>query len=278
MNIGWKMKSAIFREIDRFSLHGLLYLLQKHVTGRAKVSIRSISENWQTHAANLAPLGRGRIVEFGAGKSLSQNIYLSKQVGSQVLVDIFPMLDMDLFNEAARQISLLDPEIPYRPCSTPQDIEKAYGIAYRAPVDMSRSGFADDSFDGCISTNTLEHIPREAILAIFTELRRVIRPGGLISAIIDYSDHYSHTDRSLHPLNYLTFTEAGFRRHNHAVHYQNRLRHFDYLDIFRSLNYEILEQVPSDFASIPEGISDEFDRNEPSLAALRGMFLLRVAK
>jgi SAM-dependent methyltransferase len=144
-----------------------------------------------------------------------------------------------------------------------------------APLDLRASSFTDGAFDACISTNTLEHIPGSDIVKIFTELRRVVRHDGLLSAVIDYSDHYAHTDARIGPLNYLQYSSAEFAKYNHSVHYQNRLRHYDYLRIFKELGYAIVEDQALDCATPPRRIAAEFDSSHPTLCATRGIFLLR---
>ena len=275
MNINWQLKSSVFRVIDAFSLYKILYLLQKYVTGRSAVTITAVNPNWVTHAANLASIDRPSVLEFGAGKSLAQNIYLSHIASHQTVVDLFDMIDISQFDDAARQISAIS-DLPYRPVETLTDIEANYAIQYRAPYDVNRTDFADDAFDACISTNTLEHIPEDSIITILQELKRVIRPGGLISAVIDYSDHYAHTDRNISYLNFLTFSASEFARHNHRVHFQNRLRHADFERIFNDLGFEIRRNEALSPVDLPAFISIQFDATNPTITATKGIFLLAV--
>jgi SAM-dependent methyltransferase len=279
MNINWKVKSFAFHKIDTFSLHRTLYFLQRNVTRRSRTCLMAGYKSWLVHQDHLAvTLEHPNIFEFGAGKSLSQNIFLSPYCESQTVVDLFPMLNIDLVNDAVSEISTHFPEIAYHPIANISDIERYYGIHYMSPFDAARTPFDEDTFDACISTDTLEHIPENDIVAIFKELRRIVRPGGLISAVIDYSDHYSHTDRRVGPLNYLRYSTAEFKKYNHTVHYQNRLRHYDYARIFDALGYHCLKNEAADTVPLPGEIADEFRSSDPSLCALRGVFLLENAK
>jgi len=279
MNISWKVKSFAFHKIDTFSLHKTLYFLQRNVTRRSRTGLMAGHKSWLVHQNHLAAtLEHPNIFEFGAGKSLSQNIFLSRYCESQTVVDLFPMLNIDLVNDAVSQISTHFPAIAYHAIANISDIERYYGIRYMSPFDAARTPFDKDTFDGCISTDTLEHIPEDDIVAIFKELRRIVRPGGLISAVIDYSDHYSHTDKHLGPLNYLRYSTDEFKKYNHTVHYQNRLRHYDYARIFEALGYHCLVSEAADSVPPPSEIAHEFCRSDPSLCALRGVFLLENAK
>ncbi len=278
MNINWRLKSMAFHWIDVFSLYRLLSFLQKHVTRRSNVHISEIAGEWSTHQINLAILKKPIVLEFGAGRHLAQNIYLSQFFGLQTVVDLFAMLDLDQVNEAALQFSQLCSNIEFKRMADIADIERNYGVRYLAPLDVRSAPFQDNSFDACISTYTLEHIPEEDIITIFKELRRVISPQGLISAVIDYSDHYSHTDREIGDLNYLQYSAEEFRRFNHKVHYQNRLRHYSYCNIFDALKFKVLRSDAYDFAQPPAKLSPEFERENPTLCATRGIFLLQVEK
>lgn len=274
MNIPWKLKSAIFRAIDRFGATGLLYWLQSNVTRRSRVQIGDGSPNWQTHREQLATLDRPSVFEFGAGKSLQQNLYLSSYFGPQTVVDLFPMIDLRLADSAARQISTLRDGRPYQPIARLYDLQ-CYGIEYHAPCDAGNTGYALGSFDACISTNTLEHIPALDIERILAELRRILRRAGLISAVIDYSDHYAHTDASIGRLNFLQFSDKEFEKHNHGVHYQNRLRHDDYLALFRGAGFGVLRAQPMHHLPPPPTVAPRFDTANPNTFATVGIFLLR---
>jgi SAM-dependent methyltransferase len=239
MQIDWRIKSWLFWLSDKLP-PGLLYFAQKHVSGRSAAPIRAISASWHFHERVLREHGARTVLEFGAGKNLAQNIYLSSLGVSQTLVDLNPMLDLDLVNRAIADVARLDGRIADTPVSSRDELKRRFSIDYVAPLDLTRSGFPEGSFDACISTNTLEHIPREVIRAMLVELRRILRPGGIISAKIDYGDHYASTDRNITRGNYLRFAERDWARHNHANHYQNRMRHGHYAQLAREAGFEIV--------------------------------------
>lgn len=275
MNINWKLKSFIFSVIDFFHIEWLLYFAQQNITKRSKISIDKVNDFWLTHKENLKSLKQPKIIEFGAGKILQQNLYLSHFVSSQYVVDLFPQIDIKLVNNAAMQISEFAPKLSDPSVANLEELYNKYNIKYIAPLDMRNTKFEDNEFDGCVSTNTLEHIPKEDIIEIFKELKRIIRSGGIISALIDYSDHYAHTDSNIDLLNYLKFSSAEFKKYNHRNHYQNRLRHYHYADIFKNLGYEIVEQECTNFGEPPNKISSEFNQNDPTVFATRGVFVLK---
>ena len=99
---------------------------------------------------------------------------------------------------------------------------------------------------------------------------------------IDYSDHWSHADRSITPRHFLRFEDEEWRRWNPLMHYQNRLRHSDYRRLFDDAGFIILgekETVP--------GCAEDALRQIPlacrfkdcdmlDLAATAGHFVLRA--
>ena len=63
-----------------------------------------------------------------------------------------------------------------------------------------------------------------------------------MSFIIDYCDHYSYFDKNISAYNFLRYPDSTWRLFNPSLHYQNRLRHRDYLDLIKSAGFEILEE------------------------------------
>ena len=276
MNINWRLKSAIFRAIDLFDLPAFLYFIQKNVMKRSRVI--KLSADWKQHQYFLEKYNTvGFIFEFGAGKTLAQNLFLSKVVDQQLLVDLNPMLDLELVEMARNSLSTMIALKTNTKIVEEEDLEK-YGIRYKAPADASKSELPDRIVDACISTNTLEHIPKEKILKIFHELHRILKDSGIVSAKIDYSDHYAHTDKNISLLNYLKYSEREWQKYNHSSHHQNRLRHYDYIAIFQSTGFELVEETLT-FAehNIPSQISTQFSGKDENWKATSAHVVLRKA-
>jgi SAM-dependent methyltransferase len=228
---------------------GLLYFAQKHVSGRSAAPIAQISPSWKFHERVIREHDVRSVLEFGAGKNLAQNVYLSRLGIRQTVVDLNPMADFDLINRAIKDVVALGVDIPDVTVSEIEDLQKNFSIEYIAPLDLADSGLPGGSFDACISTNTLEHVPIETIRRVLRELKRLLKPGGLISAQIDYSDHYAHTDRNITRVNFLRFSERDWAKYNHRNHYQNRLRHGHYTQLARDGGYRVIHDEP--FAPAP---------------------------
>lgn len=146
-----------------------------------------------------------------------------------------------------------------------QDLLGAVGVNTRVG-DARQLDLASDSVDLVCSNNTLEHIPPDVIGGLFTEFRRVLAPGGLMSHHIDLSDHYSHFDRSISVYNFLRYSEAEWRRYNNDLLFQNRLRLSDYERLheetgWRVLCRESLRKPLEELAAVP--VADTFVGYEP---------------
>lgn len=274
MQIPWQLKSRLFSVADKLP-PSLLYSAQKHLTRRSRAPFKSVSGNWQHHFDVAQREGAKRLVEFGAGKSLAQNLYLSLLGVEQTVVDLNPMVDLALVNQAARRLEELGTGLKARELTSLADLSRTYGIQYQAPVDMQKTDFPDGSFDMCMSTDTMEHIPVEVLKGILGELRRVLRPGGVVSAVIDYGDHYSRTDRAITDLNYLRFTDRQWRRHNHGCHYQNRLRHGHYAQLATEAGLSIEYQHADLPLAMPSDARPDLLLGDGADHFVKGYYVLR---
>lgn len=123
-------------------------------------------------------------------------------------------------------------------------------IDYRTPCNARTTGLDLGSIDCITSTNTLEHIPPQDIHAILRECYRLLRDDGFMSFRIDYQDHYSYFDSSISVYNFLQYSNKAWRFFSPALQYQNRLRHKDYLELFQSVGFEIIEERRKDGTAV----------------------------
>ena len=272
----WKIKSLIFSIIDFLSLHKLLYFLQKYITKRSKLDSLLYSPAWEMHRDALNKYKIKNVVfEFGAGKSLAQNLYLSNFVKKQFVVDLYPMIDFQLVDSERQQLLEKENLRSRVKIKTQKDMEH-YGIYYMAPYDATKIHLSDKSIDACISTYTLEHIPKFDIFLIFSELYKKLKDEGIVSLIIDYSDHYAHTDNNISLMNFLKFSNHQWKRYNHKIHFQNRLRHYEYIDIFEKIGFiTIKEDLFYAEKNIPSIILDSYKTQNPSWKATSAHIILK---
>ena len=277
IQIHWKIKSLLYRLLNFFKLYKALFFIQKKITKRSNIDLKEIAFYWQYHLKYLKENNSKTILEIGAGKSLAQNIFLSysfKQKIEQTLIDVSRMIDLDLFNKANDQISKLlgVNKLPF--AKSIDDLKKNYNLNYLAPMSLSQIIKNKLQFDACISSTTLEHLSEEDLKKTFLLLKKIIKKEGIISAAIDYSDHYSHTDKNIDNLNFLRFTNDEWNKHNTPMLFQNRLRHQDYRKFFKLNKYKIYE-IKGEVGKCPQNISKEFDISNKETFILWGHFLLK---
>jgi SAM-dependent methyltransferase len=145
-----------------------------------------------------------------------------------------PRLSMDRFRRLQDEVRNMDP-------SGAQRFLTEAGIRF-VVGDAGRTDFQSRQFDQIISNYTFEHIPRATLEEILVEFRRVLSPAGLMTHLIDMSDHYSHFDRSITPYNFLRYPRWRWRWFNNSLQYQNRLRASDYRALHIAAGFEIVEE------------------------------------
>jgi SAM-dependent methyltransferase len=224
--------------------------------------------------ARYGKAGEPVFYEFGAGWDLAVPLaYYGLGVERQILVDIRPIVRLELVNDSIRKFEASKQELEeaggrsLRPLgaadvSSLAELEERFGIRYLAPCDARDTGLPAQSIDFISSTDTMEHIPEDDLLRILVECRRLLKPEGLMSYRIGMEDHYAYFDRSVSHYNFLRFPDPVWRLLNPALHYQSRLRHPDYVRLARAAGLEIVEDRPS-------------RPTEADLATLRGMKLAR---
>lgn len=264
--INWKLKALLYKIFIFFNLKKIFYLTQKYITKRSRINFRVISENWINHAENVEKFECKNILEIGAGKSLEQNIYLAYLFNGEVnqtAIDINQMLDFELFNDASKKISNLINKKYKGSIKNLDDLSVKYNIQYKAPFSLDELVNTGVKFDMCISTTTLEHFSVEDLKVFLKKIDIVLKGKQLISSVIDYSDHYAHTDNKITKLNFLKFNETTWEKYNNKYLFQNRLRHQDYRNLFRDYNFNIIKEKKGDMLERIENLSNEFDiKNE----------------
>ncbi len=129
----------------------------------------------------------------------------------------------------------------HAPDCTGADFLKALDVKAQV-ADARDTGMPRASVDLFVSNCVLEHIPRDVIVQILREFKRVAAPGAIMSHLVDMSDHYADSDHSITPLNFLKYSDRRWRWFNNSLHYQNRLRIQDYRQIHNEAGFTILRE------------------------------------
>lgn len=296
----WKTKALAFKTFDRAPFgHDVYYFVQRRVTKTIPraLSPTAYTARWFTeHArvlgehAGAGGIGGLSLFEFGAGWDLYGNcVAWCLGAERQTVYDLTRWAKPDQINVVLEHLRREPPPgavrvpetlLPTRGAFEP-DLLRAYGITYLAPADAGATGLPDGSIDSLSTTSVLEHVPVDQIIRILTECHRLLPPGSIMSHVIDYSDHYAHSDPLITPYNFLSLSAEQWRRYNPGIHYQNRLRHADYAELFKNAGFEILSarcEQPEDAAAMLRSVSlsAEF-RSRPTavLAPLVGHYVVR---
>jgi SAM-dependent methyltransferase len=242
------------------------YVFQRYVTHRLPIGDRGVAQKFRRATSHLAgyeehgpgrPLEDAVTYEFGTGWDLAIPLsYAALGVGRQVLVDIRPNLRLELVNAslqslgrqhealaeiAGRELRGLGPA----DVASAEELRARFGIEYRAPLDARATRLPASSVDLVTSTNTLEHVPREAIALILREAARLLRPDGVMSFRIDMQDHSSYVDPRRSPYDYLCYSDRAWRFLSPKLEYENRLRLPDYRALFAEAGLAIVDETVS---------------------------------
>lgn len=114
-------------------------------------------------------------------------------------------------------------------------------IKYIAPGDAANTNISEESIDYFTSNAVFEHIPPNILNDILSEGNRIIKKDGLFINYIDYSDHFSNSDSSIPAINFLKYTNEQWNKiAGNRYMYMNRLRHDDFINLFKSAGHIIL--------------------------------------
>lgn len=141
------------------------------------------------------------------------------------------------------------------------------GFEYRAPCDPCHLPLPEASLDLIISNAVLEHVPEAMLPLQFAEMRRLLRPDGLMVHYIDHRDHWHHFDSSIGPINFLKFPDWWWGVLNSPLAYQNRMRSAEFVALVRAAGFTVvrLEQVVDEQA-LHDASTLELDARYRSLA------------
>jgi len=262
----WLAKAALQRGLGLVPQgERLNYVFQRHVRRSLPASESAFRRKFARALQHLrayeehgpgTPAADACFYEFGAGWDLTIPLsYAALGVGRQVLVDIRPSARVALVNDSLAALERLRDELEaeagreLRPLGgaigSRDELEERFGITYLAPRDARATGLPAETVDFVSSTDTCEHIPPADLARIFGECRRLLRPGGAFSCRIDLQDHYSYFDRSLSRYHFLRFSDRAWRLVNSPLHYQNRLRSPDYLQLVRDAGFDVVAERAS---------------------------------
>jgi hypothetical protein len=292
--MNWKTKRIASMVLNKMPQSMRVYdLIQKHLTKRYYRDVHrtmSSPNNYKWHLdvfkKHWGDIESAQYFEFGVARDLFSNL-LNYCCGmdKQLAVDLNPLANSELVNDTCKQLRDLDYEgITRRPSKEigsgfKKDLKEFYGIDYRAPSDARNVDLPDGSVDLIATTSTFEHIPEDVLKEILAECYRICHSGSIMSHEVDYSDHYSHKDKSITPYNFLQFSDEQWDQLYMPHYYQNTLRHNNIRDLIVEAGFKIIEEsrvIPENAVEIMKRVelAPKF-RDYPleDLLAVRGYFV-----
>jgi ubiquinone/menaquinone biosynthesis C-methylase UbiE len=286
--MNWQHKARIQKAIAALPLSNTLY----YATQRSMGSLRSGRVNplqWFQAGRFMAEWIRAggrevegmRFLEVGTGRNVNLPTALWLCGAAQVVtVDLNPYLLKALVFEsneyvrrhqdAVMQLFGAEAERPLFQERLTQLVNfkgdltallELMNIKYLSHADASQLPLETQSIDVHVSLAVLEHIPAAIISRILAEARRILKADGLLLHIIDPSDHFSHDDPSITGDQLPAVRRKEWDRWaGNKFTYHNRLRAFEYLELFEQAGVRMLRQTES--------------IDEPSLHALKNGFPL----
>jgi SAM-dependent methyltransferase len=277
--MNWKLKGlgqsalSLLPGATQLNYWGQKFITRAHTDYQPVVESRLEKARWikqQFAQHGEGDIGRAQFYEFGAGWNLAGPLALySLGINRQIVIDITPCARLELINRVIDELDRYTGKVPRRPGApmrSLRQLESRLGITYRAPVDAYHTGIPAGSVDCITNTFTLEHIPPADVRALLRECRRILKPGGVLLSMIDYQDHYSYRDTRISIYNFLRYSERQWKWFNSALHYQNRLRHCQYRQMFADAGFEMIAEEtqgpsPEDIESLKSmRLSSEFSQ------------------
>ena len=223
--------------------------------------------------------------EFGAGQNLAIPLTMSLLNFEVHCIDIKKLIVPELIYDSLSKFHLNKNELPFsleipiildNKKNILDILKNNYKLHYYAPRDARATKFHENYFDFISSSVTLEHIPQKDILPILKECYRILNKGGILSMTIDSQDHWSYFDKNISIYNFLKYSSDEWKKYSPSLHYQNRMRHSDYLNLINQTDFSIVKEAPrlpseQDKEALSNlNISKEFKKYDFDDLAIRG--------
>ncbi|MBN8521711.1 MAG: class I SAM-dependent methyltransferase [Alphaproteobacteria bacterium] len=245
-------------------------------------SLSYAAKVFDSHIARAYPQGTPAgltFLELGPGDSLLSMV-LAKGLGAEQiwLVDHgdFAARDLTLYQHSAQIWRAEGRGVPdLSKTDTWDDLLTQCRATYVTHGLESLKKIPDSSVDFIYSHAVLEHIWRDDFAPLMREVRRILKPGGAASHVVDYQDHLDHA------LNHLRFParvweSQAFRT---SGFYTNRLLYQDMVAIFTESGFDTQTTAHETWSSLPtprRSLSAPYQtRSDAELKTKSATFILR---
>lgn len=305
----WKLKAKIQNAISVLpsaASYEAYYWVQRHFGGlrRAVPTSRFIAaiETWKRiQSKERSPTGKV-FLEVGTGRvPLVPIAYWLMGAESTITIDLNPYLKEELIAEHLHYLSESEDEIlalfgslidrkrfnalisfGAKSKISVTELLDLCQIVYISPGDAANTNLPEQHIDFHTSYTVFEHIPPNVLVNILREGNRIIKNNGLFVHRIDYSDHFSHSDKSISAINFLQYSDDEWAKYaGNRYMYMNRLRHDDFLALFESVGQQVVEVEPNMDRRSEEllktkalSINDRFNSKTHEVLAISGAWIL----
>jgi SAM-dependent methyltransferase len=202
------------------------------------------------------------VMEIGPGDSLASGV-AARALGADrsILIDAgdFASRELALYREVASYLSTLgyaDP-LGLGAMAEMDSVLRTCAISYLTDGLRSLAGVPSESIDFCFSNAVMEHIPAAEFAAFASELRRVLKVGGVCVHRVDFQDHLGGG------LNNLRFSKRVWegRLFAKSGFYTNRIRLSAMRSMFEAAGFRVEVLRCSRWTTLPIGraaLDDEF--------------------
>lgn len=117
------------------------------------------------------------------------------------------------------------------------------GFRYLIDAQGSLEQIEDESIDCIISSDVMEHIPRNSVKTLLEDMMRILKPGAFSAHQIVTTDHLIIYDGKVNSKNYLRYSDATWKRlFENDVQYFNRIQHSEWIRLFEEAGFAIRHQ------------------------------------
>jgi Methyltransferase domain len=122
-----------------------------------------------------------------------------------------------------------------------QDIFGCGSITYQIIPRSGCLNLDDQAVDFVVSSNVLEHLPKDALSTFHRESARILGCDGVAVHRANPGDHFALVDSSISSVNFLRFSKSQWRRYGEdRWAFQNRLRYSDHVELFKENGFEVI--------------------------------------
>ncbi len=114
------------------------------------------------------------------------------------------------------------------------------GISYASRHEEAVSDMWLGKIGIVYSAGTFEHYTPEQVDATLEIMSKALRPGGVLSHVVDHRDHRWHADKSIPPFLHLTLDETSYQKQfGNPLDYHNRWMQSRWVEAFKKHGFEV---------------------------------------